>query len=231
MWADVARLRALTRLVLGVSVFWLLWFGLNHVLHLPAFSLRAVELVRVPAHVTVAQLQGVVAQVQGNFFTVDLSRTRQALQQLPWVRQASVRRKFPWVLQVELEEHVALARWNGTDLVNTNGEVFHAKTDGSLPEFFGEARHARLIAQSHGEMNRQLLPLQRHIRRIVLSPRMAWQIELDGGLVLVLGREAVNERLARFVRGYPGLALMPQVYRVDLRYRDGFAVAAAGGAA
>ena len=249
MWADATRMRAMTKLLLAVSAVWLLWFGANYALRLPAFALRTVELTTAPGHVTAAQLRKVVEQVQGNFFTVDLQRTRQSLEQLPWVRQASVRRKFPWVLQVELEEHVALANWNESGLVNTYGEVFHAETDERLPVFAGEAHNSRQMAQTYNEMNRQLQPLRRHIARIALSPRLAWQIELDDGLQVALGREAVSERLARFVRVYPSsLAAMPgashllpqsagfasnvsEVRRVDLRYRDGFATYVPGGAA
>lgn len=231
MWADAPRMQALTRVMLGVSAAWLLWFGMNYVVHLPQFGLRAVELTAAPGHVTAAQLHAVVAQVQGNFFTADLRRTRQSLEQLPWVRRASVHRKFPWLLQVELEEHVALARWNQADLVNTNGEVFHAETNERLPAFSGEMHHARQVTQAYGEMNRQLQPLRRRITQIALSPRLAWHIELDDGVQLALGREAVSERLARFVTVYPSsVATMPGVRRVDLRYRDGFAVEAAGGA-
>ncbi|MDP2759202.1 MAG: cell division protein FtsQ/DivIB [Sideroxyarcus sp.] len=232
MWADATRLRAIANLLLGVSAVWLLWFGMNYTLRLPAFALRTVELTTAPGHVTVAQLRSVVDQVQGNFFTIDLQRTRQSLEQLPWVRQASVRRRFPWALQVVLEEHVALASWNGSELVNTYGEVFHAETDERLPAFAGEAHNSRQIAQTYAGMNRQLQPLQRHIARIALSPRLAWRLELDDGLQVALGREAVSERLARFVRVYPSsVAAMPGVRRVDLRYRDGFATYVPGGAA
>lgn len=230
MWADTTRLRTLANLVLGASVIWLLWSGLRYAVQLPVFALRAVELTVAPTHATAEQLRAVVGQVQGNFFTADLQRTRQALEQLPWVRGASVRRKFPWALQVELEEHVALARWNQGDLVNTYGEVFHADTDERLPVFLGEAHNSHQVAEAYIEMNRQLQPLRRQITRIVLSPRMAWQIELDDGLQLALGREAMSERLARFVRVYPSsLAAIPGLRRVDLRYRDGFAAYAPGG--
>ena len=226
MWADADRLRAFTNLVLGLSALWIVWNGLNYAVHLPQFALRAVALTAAPGHITAAQLRTVTAQVHGNFFTVDLQRTRQALERLPWVRRASVRRKFPWTLEIELEEHIVLARWNQSDLVNTHGEVFHADTDEPLPAFSGEAHNALLVAQAYGEMNQLLAPLQRQVARVVLSPRMAWQIELDDGLKLALGREATSERLARFVRVYPSSqAAMPRVRRIDLRYRDGFAVA------
>lgn len=225
MWADTTRLRALTNLLLGATALWLVWGGVRYTLHLPLYALRAVELTTVPQHLDVVQLRAVVAQVRGNFFTVDLRRTRQSLEQLPWVRRASVHRKFPWMLQVELEEHIALARWNQSELVNTYGEVFHAETKERLPVFSGEAHRSHEVAQAYGEMNQQLQPLQRQIKRITLSPRLAWQLELDDGLQVALGREAIAERLARFVRAYPSsVAAIPGVRQVDLRYRDGFAV-------
>lgn len=228
MWTDVARMQALTKGILGASAAWSLWVGLNYVVHLPQFALRVVELTAAPTHTTVEQLRTVIEQGEGNFFTIDLLRTQQALEQLPWVRHVAVRRKFPWALEIELEEHVALARWNQRDLVNTYGEVFHADTDERLPVLQGEAREAHRMVKMYHEMNRLLQPLRRQIVRMELSSRKAWQIELDNGLQLVLGREAVSERLARFVRLYPvSLAAMPDVRRVDLRYRDGFALAGA----
>lgn len=232
MWADAERLRALANLLLGLSALWVLWSWASLALHSPAFALHAVELQAVPAHVTRGQLQEVVQQVNGNFFTVDLQRTRQQLEQLPWVRQAGVRRKFPWALQIELEEHVALARWNQGDLINTHGEVFHAATEQKLPQFVGEAHNAQLVAQRYAELNLLLQPLHRQIACISLSPRLAWQIELDDGLQVALGREETQARLARFVRVYPAVlaTAMPGARAVDLRYRNGFAAAMPGAA-
>ena len=165
-------------------------------------------------------------QVRGNFFTVDLAETRAAFQQLPWVRSVSVRRKFPWQLEVAIEEHIALARWNKTALVNTYGELFEAKSDEALPEFSGEQENSLVVARMYGELEQELLPMQRHIVRLDLSPRMSWQVKLDDGMELALGREAMSERLARFVKVFPySVAVrVPNARRIDLRYRNGFAV-------
>ena len=62
--------------------------------------------------------------------------------------------------------------------------------------------------------------------QITLSPRRAWQLRLSNGMVLELGREDMQQRLARFVDAYPYslAAISSQVKVVDLRYRNGFAV-------
>ena len=76
------------------------------------------------------------------------------------------------------------------------------------------------------DFSRKLEKVQRSIVKIDLSPRYAWQVQLDNGMVLELGREQVKERLARFVGVYPyTLASMShKINYVDLRYRNGFAV-------
>ena len=48
----------------------------------------------------------------GTFFTVDLERRVDAFGALPWVRKVEVRRQWPDRLEVVIEEHRPLARWN-----------------------------------------------------------------------------------------------------------------------
>lgn len=227
MWDNAPLLRNTANLLFGISLVLVSYGAARYVLRLPVFPLRAVELAAAPQRVSAEQLERVVhEQVSGNFFTVDLEHTREAFEQLPWVRKVSVRRKFPWSLQVEVEEHVALASWNGNALVNTHGEVFNARAEQVLPSFIGQSGSAAQMTQMYGELNAVLEPMRQKIAQISMSPRFAWQVELENGMVLELGREQMQERLARFVEVYSySLAAMGKVVRhVDLRYRNGFAV-------
>jgi cell division protein FtsQ len=226
MWDNTPLLRGIANLLFGISLVLVLYGTARYVLRLPVFPLRAVELTAVPQRVSPELMEKVVhEQVSGNFFTVDLESTRQAFEKLPWVRKVSVRRKFPWSLEVEVEEQVALARWNGTSLVNTHGEVFSATTDQVLPVFIGQPETSAQVAQMYADLNAALQPLHQQIAQISLSPRYAWQVRLDKGMVLELGREEMQERMARFVKVYPYslAALARPANHVDLRYRNGFA--------
>ena len=232
MWDNAPLLRGIANALFGLSLVLVLYGVVRYVLRLPVFPLRAVELATVPQRVSTEQLEKVVhEQVNGNFFTVDLECTRQAFEKLPWVRKVSVRRQFPWSLQVEVEEQVALARWNGTALVNTHGEIFAAATEQVLPAFIGQPDTSAQVTQMYGELSTALQPMQRQIVQISLSPRFAWQVKLDNGIVLELGREEMQQRLTRFVAVYPySLAGMSRpASRVDLRYRNGFAAYQPGG--
>lgn len=159
-------------------------------LRLPVFPLREVRLLTEPARVDAGLLQETARRtLAGNFFTVDLDRTRQAFEQLPWVRTATVRRRWPGAIEVELEEHVAVARWSdgaeaGPHLVNERGEVFGARSDEELPSLEGPAGSAPEVLRRYREFARIAGPLGRQAEGVALSPRLAWQLRLRDGLVL-----------------------------------------------
>jgi cell division protein FtsQ len=234
MWDKPQALRQLANTLLGISLLLMLFGAVHYAVHLPVFALNAVQLTVAPQRVDAAQIEEIVRNdLRGNFFTVDLEGARQAFEKLAWVRKVSVRRHFPWQLEVELEEQVALAHWNGTELVNTHGEVFAAASEQVLPKFVGQADTAAEVTRMYKVFGDQLAPLKQEVMQISLSPRRAWQLRLNNGMVLELGREQAQERLARFVAVYPySLASMPRtVNYVDLRYSNGFAAYLPGGVA
>ncbi len=165
-------------------------------------------------------------ELKGNFFTLNLAATRAAFERLPWVRQVNVRRHWPARLEVTLEEHVPLARWGNTALVNTHGEVFQAAYDGTLPVFIGPDGAAREIAIQYRYFRRSLAAIGKTPVQVQVSPRRAWQVKLASGMTLALGREQIEARLARFVAVYDRTLgqLGRRIDYVDLRYANGFAV-------
>lgn len=204
---------------------------------LPVFPLRHVVVQGELNQVTRTQLEYAArSAVTGNFFTTDLNAVRSAFEKLPWVRRAEVRRRWPDSLELSLEEQVAVARWKQPDgayrLVNSFGEIFVASSEEKLPVFSGPEGSAAEVLARHKAFNDSLLPLNRRAVEVSLSPREAWQLKLDDGLVLDLGREEakhpIAERLQRFVAAYPDvrekLHLQPAL--IDMRYPNGFALRA-----
>ena len=228
MWDNAPLLRSIANTMIVLSVCAVLYGAVYYATHLPGlFPLQSVRLSDVPQRVAAADvLQVVRNEVQGNLFTVDIERLRQSLEKLPWVRNVSIRREFPHRLAVRLEEHQALARWNNAALLNQQGEVFAAKSEQVLPSFTGQDGSAAEVTQQYAQFSRQLAALDLQVTRLALSPRHAWQLRLSNGMVLELGREDMQQRLARFVEVYPySLATrQSKVKYVDLRYRNGFAV-------
>lgn len=226
MWDDPALLRNTSSALFLASLVLVLYGAAHYVVHLPQLlPLHQVSLKLAPDQVDEAEvLQVVRERVQGNFFTVDIERLRSELEKLPWVRGVQIRREFPDRLSVVIEEHRALAYWNEDDLVNQQGEVFSADSDALMPSFVGQAGDSALVTQQYAQYSAQLAQVGLHIQKMVETPRRAWQLRLDNGMVLELGSEQMQQRLERFVAVYPYSLVNMQVKTVDLRYRNGFAV-------
>jgi cell division protein FtsQ len=203
---------------------YLLWSAATR---LAVFELSEVRVSSTLSRVTRGEIEDVVRrELRGNFLTVDLAAAGAAFEKLAWVRRADVRRQWPTRLEVAIEEHVALARWGSRALVNTHGEVFAATQQGELPLFIGPEGTAREITIQYRYFTRNLEAIGAAPVQVRVSPRRAWQLRLDNGLTLELGREQVEARLARFVGAYGATIarLGADIRHVDLRYANGFAV-------
>jgi cell division protein FtsQ len=183
-----------------------------------------------PLHRTTKQeiAAAIEDRITGNFFAVDPAEVRAGLEALPWVRRASVRRVWPDRLRATLEEHVALARWGDGGLVNTHGERFPGGSEAALPLLLGPPGSEREMALRYLRFAQAVAPLGARPERLVLTPRLAWQLRLDNGLHVMLGRDAESAewRLRKFALAYPatlGRLARPHEY-VDLRYPNGFAL-------
>lgn len=231
MWDNHVLLRNIANVLIVFSVLAALYGAMHYVAHLPGLlPLGSVRLSAAPQRVAAGEVLAVVrSEARGNLVTVDIEQLRQSLEKLPWVRSVSIRREFPDRLAVRLEEHQALARWNNRALVNLQGEVFVAASGQAMPDFIGQEGTSAEIAQRYAEFSRQLAALDLQVTQLALTPRHAWQVRLSNGMALELGRNEVQQRLARFVTVYPyGLAdRQDSIKYVDLRYRNGFAVGGA----
>ena len=213
-------------------------------MRLPFFPLRHLVVTSALQEVNPGQLEFAArSAVAGNFFTVNLDAVRAEFEKQPWVRRASVRRLWPDGIELALEEHRAAARWAGggdnadTRLVNTYGEVFIAQSttaQAALPLFSGPEGSAALLLSRYQDFSTLLAPLGRTPRVVALSQRLAWQLKLDDGLTLELGRDdgkhPLEERLTRFAALYPATRARFQgsIAVIDMRYQNGFAVRSGG---
>ena len=214
----------------------LAWWAVRH----PVFAVKAIVLQGEVTHNSTATLRANVApRLKGNFFTLDLQQAREAFEAVPWVRKAVVKREFPNRLRVQIEEHQPEALW-GTDsesrLVNTYGEVFEANAgdveQDDLPRLAGPDEQSAQVFAMYLAVKPLFEPLDLAVQQLTLTPRGNWQLELDNGGVLELGRGApaeVAERTQRFVRTVTQVASRysrtpDALLSADLRYGEGYAI-------
>ena len=229
MWDNPRILNMAAGGLVGMATLMLLLSGAWLLLRSPFFPVAQLEVKSALAKTTKQEIEAAMqGRIGGNFFAVAPAEVRAGLEQLPWVRRASVRRVWPDRLEVELEERVALARWGDEALVDIYGERFGGTTDATLPVFLGPAGSETELARRYARFADAVAPLGTQVERVVLTPRYAWQLRLANGMQLMLGRDAdaVEARLRAFVAAYPQtLGRMARKHEyVDLRYPNGFAL-------
>lgn len=213
-----------------------LWWALRH----PLFAISSIRVQGDVAHNNALTLRANVApRLAGNIFTVDLAGARAAFEDVPWVRAAVVRREFPNRLRVQLQEHQAVALWGADSesrLLNSFGEVFEANAgdieQDELPRLSGPQTQALQVLAMYRAVKPLFEPLELKVQRLSHTAGGNWQVELDTGAVVELGRgtpEEVAGRTQRFVQTLTQVASRysrrPQaLLSADLRYGDGYAV-------
>jgi cell division protein FtsQ len=247
MWNDARLLNATANALFGLAAALLITAAVAWLIQRPFFTLKTI---RVEAqlqadgsgkleHVNAATMRaGALPRIRGNFFTADLDGVRQAFEGVPWVRRAAVRREWPNALVVTIEEQRALGTWGDGRLLNPQGEIFvanlaEAEGEGPLPAFAGPPGTEKEVTRRYYDFIKWFAPVGAKPVQVVLTQRYAWQVKLDTGTTLELGREQDNNTLAsrveRFVRAWPQLArLTHRADYVDLRYANGFALRAPG---
>ncbi|HUF19574.1 MAG TPA: cell division protein FtsQ/DivIB [Burkholderiales bacterium] len=231
MWNDEKALNHVASGLFALAVLLLLCAAGWRIAQMEAFALREIRITTPVEHVTREQVEAVVfSELKGNFFTVNLAATRTAFEKLSWVRRVDVNRRWPDRVEIAVEEHAPIARWGDAALVNAYGEVFEGASSQPMPVFDGPLATAPEVVARHAAFEHKLAAIGRTVDRIRVSERHAWRIRLDDGMVIELGRDDVEARLAAFASAFDRtVATLPggSAY-VDLRYPNGFAVRVKG---
>lgn len=218
LWVFTALI-ALIALILAAD--WMLRAG--------TFPVQAVRFEGEFKRVTQAELEAaVMGTVRGNFLRLDLEAVKAKVERLPWVQSASVRRAWPRDVYVQFTEQRLLARWNADAWVNQALDAVRVPSDDpprDMPLLEGPEGTQAQVFERYRTLSALLAASGMTLRRLTLTPRRTWRLELDGGLVLVLDREEPEQKVGRFAHAWPWLARERQAIRqVDLRYTNGFAV-------
>lgn len=163
------------------------------------------------------------------FFHLDLEAMQQALLLMPWVRDVSLRRRWPDRLEVSLQERQAVARWKQNKLITGEGVVFAPSAVNEfqqLPLLSGPDDRALEVMQQYLSISQLLRPMGLSVSELQLGSAGSWRFRVDHVTVYV-GRDRRMERLQRFVRLYHARldSRWKEVGRVDLRYLNGASVA------
>ncbi len=226
--ADVLWMRSggalLLVAVIAVSAYWI-----HHKIQDPSLlPVKSVVLDGSFEHIERSELEGIISRaMNGGFFMLDVNGIQSALKHLQWVSAVTVRRVWPDVLVINIEEHVPFARWGVGKLISKQGELFAPRAMeafSSLPQIDAEAEFAVDVMQ-HSSQFSKLLSGGDVVARLRRNARSGWTLWLASGVRIELGNSKVMERLARarlLLEHFAGQLARLDV--IDARYSGGVAV-------
>jgi cell division protein FtsQ len=180
--------------------------------------------------VSPGQIEKAVASLaSAGFMSADLAEIQRAVEALPWVDHARIARRWPNSLRVTVTEQTAAARWGESGLLNTRGELFvraASHVPAELPRLSGPEGTESQVAQRYLSAQGRMLEAGMRIAALRLDERGAWEIDLDSGVTVRLGRRDVDERIERFIHTASQVIAhrLTEINYVDMRYSNGFAI-------
>lgn len=157
----------------------------------------------------------------------DLKDIRSLLLIQPWISEARVRRTWPDGLQIEIIEQRPQARWNQTQFLGMQGDLFEPIKQPmvALPRLFGPKGSENLVFERHQAWASELANLGLELQETRLDPDLGWSLITASGLQIDLGRLELDLRMKRFATAWrKRISTTPDVAKVDLRYRHGLAL-------
>jgi cell division protein FtsQ len=166
---------------------------------------------------------------QAGFLSADLDRIQRAVETVPWVDHARVQLRWPNGLHVTVVEETAAARWGESGLLNTRGQLFVREAThvpAELPRLSGPEGTESQVAERYLSAQGRMLEAGMRIAALRLDERGAWEMDLDSGVTVRLGRRDVDARLDRFIHTASQVIAhrLNDISYVDMRYSNGFAI-------
>lgn len=174
-----------------------------------------------------ADLDQTLAAYQGrSLLLISPAAVRKELETLPWVAQARVSKVWPDRLQIDIEEHQPVARWNGEQVLNSDGEpLTRPVANLVLADLNGPAGQAKRVMDQYLQYSRVFVDSGVRLAGVRMHPRGAWDLQLDNGIQVALGSSDMLDRTTRVVALLARSPLeLTDIEYIDARYPNGVAV-------
>lgn len=235
--------RALVISMFAVVALFLAQLAIDHFRNPGRFPIRSVVVEGVYQFADKDQMRDrVMTQAARGFFNLDIEEIQRNVEELPWVKNAYVRRVWPESITVHVEEHKPVARWGDRSLVTAGFKIFAPPQLENEPEaqfqelvdglpilYSPERRHVSLLRLLN-ETRSMLDAVEAPLEGMVEDERRSLTLHLKNDVKVVIGHREVQKRIERFSKIFrPYVApVYDDIAKVDMRYTNGFAMARKG---
>jgi cell division protein FtsQ len=245
-----SRYRWVTRFGLATVLVLALVLAADQLLNPHRFPIKQVEISGSFVNASGAAVRTVVeTNLQGNFFSVNLTELENAVEQVAWVYSSAIRRVWPSTIVVEIVEIKPVANWGDNKWLNFTGDLVSRPDDNvpetaaMLPKISGPESESRAIWAAFRNWSGQFSSVGLSLDSLSLDKTGLWTLELAlGALVvnrsqdseqpatrvvtMVVDRGDAERKVDRFIQALSRELIdrFPGMLHVDLRYPNGFAI-------
>lgn len=167
--------------------------------------------------------------VKTDYFSVDVQAIDEAARLHPWINNVSVKRVWPDAIDINVTEQYPIVRWGDNSLLNASGGLFtpdDVEAFKALPLIQGPKGYETRLLEIMRGLEVDLASHQLHLLEFRVNERRSWDVLLQNGIEVKLGRNGQLKNFQRFLKtletlGQDKIAL---IAKVDLRYPNGFAI-------
>ena len=163
-----------------------------------------------------------------NYLDTILTEVVSEVESHPWISAASARRIWPDTLLIEIVEQRPVAVYNDTQYLGLSGDLFEPPelVDEPMPRLYGALSETTQVYSHYSVFSDRLADFAK-VTAVSRGHDLGWEIELDQGFTLKLGRVDILGRLARARDILIRLDKdrLRKLREVDARYDNGIALA------
>ncbi len=150
---------------------------------------------------------------------------KERLEDIAWIRTASIQKFYPGTLSVQIKEQVPYALWQRgalTSVITKKGEVITDEVDGRYANLLRVVNHgAQLrVGEIMGELEK-FPGIRARVRAAKLRSERRWDLAMENGITVRLPEFGVGDALAELKElDDQGGLLSRDIVSVDLRLQD-----------
>ncbi|MCK5477404.1 MAG: FtsQ-type POTRA domain-containing protein [Methylococcales bacterium] len=168
-------------------------------------------------------------RVNKGLYNADIQQIQKSVKHLPWVESVKVKRVWPDAIDIRIVEQTPVVRWRSEGLLNKVGEIFipdNIKQFNHLPLLVGPVGYEKKLLEIMKGVATVLSDQEMELIEFRINERRAWNMKLQNGLELILGRNEPLNKFQIFLKTFAllGKEQVEKVGIVDLRYPNGYAL-------
>jgi cell division protein FtsQ len=218
----------LTASLFGLGVF---YQQINQINLMPSFPIVKITVNKTPRVNELWLSEQLKPYLGQNLLTLAIEQMVHELKANPWVKSASVRRKWPNQVFVKIDTYQPIAQWNQTAYIADKNYLIETtllNELSDLPLLEGPPDQREVVWQAYKDLSQISRKVELPITRLTFTPWGCWRVTLAKKIEVVLGKTDTHSRLERFIMAYNTLEKLrttENMVYVDLRYNNGLTIA------